>query len=149
MAFSIDFVYIVCYIIHMKNKYKHTKTTVSLINYHIVFCPRYRRKIFNIPGVEERFKELTVMECEKNNIDILAMECHVDHVHMFVSVYPQQTIPDVVKQIKGATSNKLREEFSQLENMPSLWTRSYFVSTANNISSETIEWYVSTQKVRY
>ena len=149
MAFSIDFVYIICYIIHMKNKYKHTKTTVSLINYHIVFCPRYRRKIFNIPGVEERFKELTTMECEKNNIDILAMECHVDHVHMFVSVYPQQTIPDVVKQIKGATSNKLREEFSQLENMPSLWTRSYFVSTANNVSSETIEWYVSTQKARY
>ena len=56
MAFSIDFVYIVCYIIHMKNKYKHTKTTVSLINYHIVFCPRYRRKIFNIPGVEERWR---------------------------------------------------------------------------------------------
>ena len=149
MAFSIDFVYIVCYIIHMKNKYKHTKTTVSLINYHIVFCPRYRRKIFNIPGVEERFKGLTAMECEKNNIDILAMECHVDHVHMFVSVYPQQTIPDVVKQIKGATSNKLREEFSQLENMPSLWTRSYFVSTAGSVSSETIEWYVSTQKARY
>ena len=89
------------------------------------------------------------MECEKNNIDILAMECHVDHVHMFVSVYPQQTIPDVVKQIKGATSNKLREEFSQLENMPSLWTRSYFVSTAGSVSSETIEWYVSTQKTRY
>lgn len=133
----------------MKNKYKHTKTTVSLINYHIVFCPRYRRKIFNIPGVEERFKELTAMECEKNNIDILAMECHVDYVHMFVSVYPQQTIPDVVKQIKGATSNKLREEFSQLENMPSLWTRSYFVSTAGSVSSETIEWYVSTQKTRY
>lgn len=121
----------------MKNKYKHTKTTVSLINYHIVFCPRYRRKIFNIPGVEERFKELTAMECEKNNIDILAMECHVDHVHM------------LVRQIKGATSNKLREEFSQLENMPSLWTRSYFVSTAGSVSSETIEWYVSTQKARY
>ena len=104
----------------MKNKYKHTKTTVSLINYHIVFCPRYRRKIFNIPGVEDRFKELTAIECEKNNIDILAMECHVDHVHMFISVYPQQAIPDVVKQIKGATSHKLREEFPQLENMPSL-----------------------------
>lgn len=132
----------------MKNKYKHTKTTVSLINYHIVFCPRYRRKIFNIPGVEDRFKELTAIECEKNNIDILAMECHVDHVHMFISVYPQQAIPDVVKQIKGATSHKLREEFPQLENMPSLWTRSYFVSTAGSVSSETIEWYISTQKTR-
>ena len=140
----------ICEIIYyMKNKYKHTKTTVSLINYHLVFCPRYRRKIFNIKGVEERFKELTAIECQKHDIEILAMECHADHVHMFVSVYPQQSIPDVVKKIKGATSHKLREEFLQLKNMPSLWTRSYFVSTAGNVSSETIEWYVKTQKTRY
>ena len=132
----------------MKNEYKHTKTTVSLINYHLVFCPRYRRKIFNIPGVEERFKVLISAVCFYHEIDILAMECHVDHVHMFVSVYPQQSIPDVVKQIKGATSHKLREEFPQLKNMPSLWTRSYFVSTAGSVSSETIEWYINTQKTR-
>lgn len=132
----------------MKNEYKHTKTTVSLIKYHLVFCPRYRRKIFNIPGVEDRFKELTALECANHDIDILAMECHTDHVHMFVSVYPQQGIPDVVKQIKGATSHKLREEFPQLANMPSLWTRSYFVSTAGSVSSETIEWYIKTQKTR-
>lgn len=137
-----------CYNIHVKNKYKHTKTTISFINYHLIFCPRYRRKIFNIPGVEDRFKELTAMECAKHNIDILAMECHVDHVHMFISAYPQQAIPDVVKWIKGATSHKLREEFSQLEKMPSLWTRSYFVSTAGEVSSETIEWYINTQKTR-
>lgn len=133
----------------MKDVYKRTKTTVSLINYHIVFCPRYRRKIFNIKGVEERFKELTIKECEKHNIDILAMECHIDHIHMFVSVYPQQSIPETVKQIKDATSHKLREEFVELSQMPSLWTRSYFVSTAGSVSSKTIEWYVNTQKTRY
>ena len=133
----------------MKNEYKKTKTTVSLINYHFVFCPRYRRKIFNIPGVENRFKELTLAECAKHNIEILAMECHIDHVHMFVSVYPQQSIPDVVKQIKGATSLRLRKEFPQLVKMPSLWTRSYFVSTTGSVSSETIEWYINTQKTRY
>ena len=132
----------------MENQYKRTATTVSFINYHLVFCPRYRRKIFNIPGVEDRFKELTRQECTRKDIDIIAMECHIDHVHMFVSVYPQQSIPDVVKQIKGATSHKLREEFSQLKKMPSLWTRSYFVSTAGHVSSETIEWYVNTQKKR-
>ena len=132
----------------MKNEYKHTKTTVSMIRYHLVFCPRYRRKIFNIQGIEERFKELTLIECNKYDIDVLAMECHIDHVHMFVSVYPQQSIPNVVKTIKGATSHKLREEFMQLKNMPTLWTRSYFVSTAGNVSSETIEWYIKTQKTR-
>ena len=91
----------------MKNEYKHTKTTVSLINYHFVFCPRYRRKIFNIQGIEDRFKELTIAECNKQGI-----------------------------------------EFPQLKAMPSLWTRSYFVSTAGNVSSETIKWYVDTQKTR-
>ena len=132
----------------MENIYKHTKTTVSLLNYHIVFCPRYRRKIFNIPGLEARFKELTAAECEKQHIDILAMECHVDHVHMFVSVLPSQDIPTVVKQIKGATSIALRDEYRELAAMPSLWTRSYFVSTAGNVSSDTILWYVNTQKTR-
>ena len=128
--------------------YKHTKTTVSLINYHFVFCPRYRRKIFNIPGVEERFKELTIAECNESGIEILALECHIDHVHIFVSVLPSMSIPQIMQKIKGATSLKLREEFLQLNAMPSLWTRSYFVSTAGNVSSETIKWDVDTQKTR-
>lgn len=132
----------------MKNEYRHTKTTVSLINYHFVFCPRYRRKIFNIPRLEQRFKELVSAECKRLEIDILAMECHVDHVHMFVSVLPSISIPEIMKQIKGATSWELRKEFPQLSAMPSLWTRSYFVSTARSISAETIKWYVETQKTR-
>lgn len=132
----------------MKNEYKHTKTTVSLISYHFVFCPRYRRKIFSIPGVEDRFKELTIAECKKQGIDILALECHIDHVHIFVSVLPTMSIPNIMKQIKGCTSVLLRKEFPQLAAMPSLWTRSYFVSTAGSVSSETIKRYVDTQKTR-
>ena len=99
-------------------------------------------------GVEDRFKELTIAECDKCGIEILALECHVDHIHIFVSVLPDMSIPQIMKQIKGATSIQLREEFSQLSAMPSLWTRSYFVSTAGNISFETIKWYVNTQKTR-
>ena len=132
----------------MKNEYKYTKTTVSLINYHFVFCPRYRRKIFNIQGLEQRFKELTIAECAKCGIEILALECHVDHVHIFVSVLPTMNIPNIMQRIKGSTSLQLREEFAQLRTMPNLWTRSYFVSTAGNVSSKTIKWYVDTQKTR-
>ncbi len=134
---------------YMKNQYKRTQTTVSLINYHFLFCPRYRRKIFNIPNVEERFKELVTVQCKMLNIDILAMECHHDHVHLFLSAYPSIPIPEIMSQIKGATSKTIREEFEQLSKMPSLWTRSYFVSTAGNVSSETIKWYVDTKKTRY
>ena len=133
----------------MDNNYRKTKTTVSLINYHFVFCPRYRRKIFNIPGVEDRFKELTAAECTRIGIEILAMECHVDHAHLFLSCLPTMSPSDIMHQVKGATSNALREEFPQLAKMPSLWTRSFFVSTAGNVSSDTIKWYVDTQKTRY
>ena len=132
----------------MKNTYKHTKTTVSLINYHFVFCPRYRRKIFDISGVEDRFKQLTIEACKKLNIEILAMECHHDHSHLFLSCPPTLSPADIMKYIKGASSKTLRQEFERLSLMPSLWTRSYFVSTAGNVSSETIKWYVDTQKVR-
>ena len=55
-------------------------------------------------------------------------------------------IPNIMKQIKGCTSIKLREEFPQLKAMPSFWTRSYFESTAGKVSSETIKWYVDPKK---
>lgn len=89
-----------------------------------------------------------MQECSRQGIEILAMECHVDHVHMFVSVLPTMSVPSIMKHMKGATSKALRQEFHELSAMPSLWTRSYFVSTAGNVSSETIEWYVKTQKTR-
>ncbi len=147
-VFAIECVYKICYNIHMMKEYKLTKTTVSLIKYHIVFCPRYRRKIFDVDGLEKRFKELTMQECKSNGIDIYKIECCTDYVYMYISVYPQQSIPEVVKLIKGATSHKLREEFPELSAMPSLWTRNYFVSTDDELRLNTIEWYVNMQKKR-
>lgn len=132
----------------MKNNYRRTRTTVSLINYHFVFCPRYRRKIFDVPGVEEYFKELVKEICADDAIDILAMECHHDHVHMFVSALPDVSPSWIMKEIKGHTSRNIRERFPVFGAMPTLWTRSYFVSTAGNVSSTTIQWYVETQKTR-
>ena len=132
----------------MKDQYRRTTTTVSLLNYHFVFCPRYRRKIFQIPGVEDAFKALVIQECAERRIDILAMEYHIDHVHLFVSTPPTYSPADVMKWIKGATSLALRKQFKELSTAPSLWTRSYFVSTAGNVSSETIRDYVQTHKTR-
>ena len=131
----------------MKREYKVTKTTTSLIKYHFVFCPKYRRKIFLIPGVEKRMIELTKEQCEKEQIDILDMNCDVDHVYLYVTVYPQTTISRIISSIKEYTSKILRKEFKELSKMNSLWTRSYFVST-EDISPDTIKWYVEQQKTR-
>ncbi|MDB2775451.1 IS200/IS605 family transposase [Clostridioides difficile] len=133
----------------MENKYRRTQTTVSLINYHFVFCPRYRRKIFNIEGLEDRFKTLVKNKCKEMDIEIVAIECDKDHTHMFLNSLPTLSPSDIMQNIKGYTSKILREEFIELSKMPSLWTRSYFVSTAGNVCSETIKKYVENQKIRY
>lgn len=133
----------------MDNVYRRTQTTVSLINYHFVFCPRYRRKIFLIPKVEDEFKHFVKFICEEMDINIIAIECDKDHVHMFLNCLPTLSPSDIMQKIKGVTSRALRDEFPQLKKMPSLWTRSYFVSTAGNVCSETIKKYVENQKTRY
>ncbi len=107
---------------------------------------RYRRKIFLQTEVEQRFKELVHEACEELQIQIVALECDKDHTHMFPNALPNLSPVDMMAKIKGVTYKKLREEFPHLRHLPSLWTRSYFVSTAGNVSSETIKRYVEIRK---
>ena len=102
----------------MENKYRHTNTTVSLINYHFVFCPRYRRKIFLIPNVEDRFKHLVKYICKEMEIEIIAIECDKDHTYMFLNCLQTLSPADIMQKIKGATSRVLRDEFSVLSEAP-------------------------------
>lgn len=133
----------------MKKDYRRTATTVSMINYHFVFCPRYRRKIFNIDGVENRFKETVVSICEQNNINIIAVECDKDHCHLFINCPPTLSPAKIMCIIKSNTARMLKTEFERLSTMQNVWTRSYFVSTAGEVSSATIENYVKSQKTKY
>lgn len=130
------------------NTYNRTKTTVSQLNYHFVFCPRYRRKIFLNDDIDRRFKDLVTSVCDTHQFEILALETHLDHCHLFVSALPKYSPADIMNKIKGGTSKILRDEFPELSAAPSLWTRSYFVSTAGQVSSETIQEYVETQHTR-
>lgn len=131
----------------MNQEYRRTSTTVSLINYHFVFCPRYRRKVL-IDQVEIRFKEIVQEIYKENDWHIIAMEVMPDHVHLFLNCLPTDSPSDIMAKIKGVTSRKLRQEFKHLSHLPSLWARSFFVSTAGHVSSETIKRYVEEQKKR-
>ena len=130
-------------------KYRHTNTTVSLINYHFVFCPRYRRKIFLIDGLEDRFKEIVKEICARRNIEILALECDKDHCHLFVSCPPNISPASIMRTIKTNSAKYLLKEFDEFSKTKNLWTLNYFVSTAGNVSSKTIQKYVEEQKTRY
>jgi len=125
-------------------EYKHSQNQVYLINYHLVWCPKRRRPIL-VKQVKERLVAVFNQVAQEKKIDILALEIMPDHIHLFVSCSPQMTIHKLIKAFKGRSSYFLRKEFPHLLKLPSLWTNSYFVSTAGNISSETIRKYIEAQ----
>ena len=125
-------------------EYKHSKNQVYIINYHLVWCPKRRRPIL-VDHVRERLMAIFSQVAQEKAIDILALKVQPDHIHLFVSCSPQTVIHKLVKAFKGKSSFILRKEFPHLLKLPSLWTNSYFVSTAGNISSETIKKYIEVQ----
>lgn len=96
-------------------------------------------------GLETRFKELVAQICEQNGIVILAMECHIDHCHLFVNAPPTLSAAEIMKIIKGTTGRILKQEFFP-DTVMQMWTRSYFVSTAGDVSNATIQRYVEEKK---
>lgn len=126
--------------------YKSNNNVVYSCKYHVVWCPKYRRKVL-VDSVADRLKELIQQECESLNIEVIALEIMPDHVHLLIEVDPQFGIHKAVKQIKGKTSFVLRNEFKHLTTkLPTLWTNSYFVSTVGGAPLEAIKQYVDNQQ---
>lgn len=127
-------------------KYKSNNNVVYSCKYHVVWCPKYRRKVL-VNGVDARLKVLIPEICEEHKIDLIEMEVMPDYVHLLVDVDPQFGIHKAVKQIKGRTSRILRDEFDFLRSrLPTLWTNSYFVSTVGGAPLSEIKQYIEDQK---
>ena len=129
----------------MKNL-KHNTTSVVNINYHIVWCPKYRRKVL-VGEVETRLKELLPELAEDSGCTIDTMEVMPDHIHIFLKGVPTIPIHLIVKNLKGKSSRILRTEFPHLrKRLPCLWTRSYYCETIGCINEETVKKYIEDQK---
>jgi putative transposase len=139
------FIYTIDISISMPRGYSRENTCVHLMNYHFVFCPKYRKPIL-INKVKSRLEELIAEKADDLDCEIIDLQVMPDHVHLFIAAKPPLSPNRIIAQIKGFSSKKLREEFVSLKHsLPSLWTRSYFVSTAGNVSSDTIQRYIEEQ----
>lgn len=96
--------------------------------------------------VAQRCEQLIREKCEQKGWQVLTLAIQPDHLHLFVRCFPSTSAAEVVKECKGVTSFTLRKEFPALKKLPSMWTRSYFASTAGNISQQTIQKYIDAQK---
>ena len=131
-----------------KITYKSNHNVVYSCKYHVVFCPKYRRKVL-VNGVDIRLKELIKLICVEIQVDVIEMEIKPDHVHLLLEVDPQFGIHKAVKTIKGKTSRILRQEFPCLRSrIPTLWTNSYFCSTVGGAPMSIVKQYIENQKLK-
>lgn len=127
------------------DEYRHESNAVSLLNYHFVFIPKRRRKVL-VGSISERLQQIICEVCNENRWRIIAMEIMPDHVHLLINAKPTDDPATMIKRIKGRASHHLRKEFPELLKLPTLWTPSYFVSTAGNICTETVKRYIEAQR---
>ena len=125
--------------------YQRDEHRVHLIIYHLVWCPKRRKAVLG-GDIAKDCRALIEQKCAERGWQIVEMAIQPDHIHLFVRVWPSDSAATVVKECKGLTAHHLRKKYTILRRMPSLWTRSYFASTAGNVSQATIQRYIAAQK---
>ena len=129
-----------------QDRWRTSRTTVYNVSYHLIWCPKYRRKVL-VGDIEKRLKHLLSQKASDIKVEIEKMEVMPDHVHLFVKTTPVNSPHYIVQQLKGYTSRILRKEFKVLRTrIPTLWTRSYYVETIGHISEDAIKRYIADQK---
>jgi putative transposase len=123
-------------------RYRSNAGAVFNLNYHIVFCPKYRRKVL-VGDIETRLKELLHEKAVALGVEVAMIEVMPDHVHLFITAPPNDAPQHYVNQFKGYTSRVLRQEFPDLKSkLPSLWSRSYYIGTAGAVTEDVIHRYI-------
>jgi putative transposase len=129
------------------SEYRSNNIT-HICRYHVVFCPKYRRKVLT-PPIDERLKTILMEQIERWGQELIEMDVMPDHVHLLVGCDPQFGIHRLIKLLKGYSSHTLRLEYPSLKKrLPSLWTNSYFCATVGGVTLETVKRYVESQKDR-
>ncbi|HEY1348610.1 MAG TPA: IS200/IS605 family transposase [Ktedonobacteraceae bacterium] len=122
----------------MNREYAHENHTVHLIVYHIIFCPKRRKKVLVGP-IHNRLQHIIQEGAEEYKWSVMELAIQPDHVHVFLRSNPYTLPTDSARLMKGRSAHLLREAFPILKRLPSLWTRSTFSSTAGNVRSEIMQ----------
>ncbi len=130
----------------MKRRWKISDTTIYDLNYHLVWCSKYRRKVLT-GDVKIRFEELLKEKAIELGFKIKQIDIIPDCVHLFIKASPVYSPHYIVQQVKGYSSRILKKEFKKVKSrLPSLWTRSYYVESIGHVSENVIKKYIQDQK---
>ncbi|SFA59733.1 putative transposase [Anoxybacillus pushchinoensis] len=123
---------------------------VYSIQYHIVWCVKYRRKILT-DKIEQRLVDILHKIAAENGFVIQEINGDLDHIHLLIECSPQHYIPDIIKALKGVSARLLFKQYPELKKQlwgGHLWNPSYFVATVSEHTEEQIRNYIHSQKER-
>lgn len=122
----------------------YKRNCVFQVAYHVIWCTKYRKQIL-VEKIADYVHDLLNKICEENNWPMITVEIQPDHIHLFLTIPPAIAVANAIKILKGTTARKLFLEFPQLKKGllgGHLWSPSYYVGTAGNVSAETIQRYI-------
>jgi putative transposase len=122
-----------------------TSSAVFNINYHIVWCPKYRKPIL-IGKIKDFVEEQIHTISETKGWKILELKVMPDHIHLFISASPTESPMGIVKILKGVSGLRLFKKYPEMKSKMwdgHVWSPSYYIGTAGQISSETIQKYIN------
>lgn len=129
---------------------KRGRGYVYAIEYHIVWCVKYRHGVLS-GRIADTLKELLNAIADEYGFGIEALEVMPDHVHVLVSATPQQSIPTIVKMLKGISARRMFQRHPELKAQlwgGHLWNPSYFVSTVGETNEAQVRSYIEEQRAK-
>ena len=136
-------------------RFTHGRTSVYNLNYHIVWCTKYRRKVLK-DGIDVDLKAILREIAVENGYRIPHMEVGLDdHIHLLVSAPPKISVSSIVKQLKGTSSLRLfamhpelKSQYWKRKGERSLWSPSYFAESIGTTNEDAVAKYIDGQRLK-
>jgi len=130
----------------MDRRWSTSPSSVYNLGYHLIWCPKYRRKV--LTGSTASDLERYIHEkCDENGWEVCSLEVMPDHVHLFLKCKPTDSVAYIMAQLKGYTSRKLNLSHPELKSrLPNMWTRSYYAESVGVINEVAVKTYIENQK---
>lgn len=134
----------------MGKKYIFDKgsSSVYTLNYHLIICIKYRRKVLNNQEIINHLKERTKKIAEGFEVTIINQECDLDHTHILFKATPKTNLIKFINALKGATSNAIRHRFPEVKKFlwkDIFWSKSYCLITTGQTTLDQLKKYVESQ----
>jgi len=127
---------------------KHGRGYVYDLYYHIVWCVKYRQKVL-VDDIKDDLIDIITNICKNNNYELVEINTDLDHVHMIVGLSPQDSIPVVMKTLKGVSArllnSKHKNELSKVLDGGHIWSPSYYIATTSDNIMDNIKEYIIKQ----